>query len=221
MSRLFFTQKEINFSHDIAKELMVDIVGQRVIYYPISELKNKNHPLYNENLNKVFDNPIELPALVNTPDNKNTSNIFGPEVINTLEVFIHHQDMVDKGINVSTGDFMKYGDMFYEISSLVKLHNMYGQTEHPIGYKLDLVTARKGQFEAPMEGPTDVAFTDPDAVQKEFTQTRGYHSVDGQPTGDKRALYENGVIEHRETDTSGVAKIVEDEKTGSKFYGDR
>lgn len=221
MSRLFFTTREISFCSDIAKELMVDVAGQRIIYYPISELKNKNHPLYNENLNKVFDNPIELPALINSPENAPQAGIFGPEQINKLEVFIHHQDMVDKGINVTTGDFMKYGDVFYEIAALSRLQNMFGQTEYPIGFKLDLVQARRGQFEAPMVGPTDVAFTDPDAVQKEFTQTRGYSSIDGQPTGDKRALYENGVIEHRETDTSGVAKIVEDEKTGSKFYGDR
>lgn len=221
MSKLFFGIREHNFINDINKELMVDIIGQRIIYYPISELKNKNHPLYNENLNKVFDNPIELPALVNSPDNENKTNIFGPEQLNKLEAFIHHQDMVDKGINISTGDFVKYGDVFYEISSVNRLLNVVGAVDRNIGYKLDLVQARFGQFNAPVEGPTDVAFTDPDAVQKEFTQTRGYSSIDGKPTGDKRALYENGVIEHRETDTSGVAKIVEDEKTGSKFYGDR
>ena len=221
MSRLFATQREFGFFSDIAKELMVDIIGQRIIYYPISELKNKNHPLYNENLNKVFDNPIELPALINSPENANKTDIFGPEQINSLEVFIHHQDMIDKGINISTGDFMKYGDVFYEISSVNRLLNIVGAVEHNVGYKLSLIQSRFGQFNAPVEGPTDVAFTDPDAVQKEFTQTRGYSSIDGQPTGDKRALYENGVIEHRETDTSGVAKIIEDEKTGSKFYGDR
>ena len=221
MSRLFITDRERALISDLTIEFMVDIVGQRLIYYPISELKNKSHPLYNENMQKVYDNPIEIPALVNSPENTNETGIFGPEQLNSLEAYIHHKDMVNKGINLSTGDFMKYGDVFYEITQVNRLRSIYGQVENVDGYRLNMKQSRFGQFNAPQVGPTDIAYSDADAVQKEFTQTRGYSSIDGQPTGDKRELFDRGVIEHRETDTSGVGKVIEDEKTGSDFYGDR
>lgn len=221
MSRLFITERERSMISDLTKEFMVDVVGQRLIYYPISELKNNTHPLYNENMLKVYDNPIEIPALVNSPENTNDTGIFGPEQLNALEAYIHHKDMIDKGINLVTGDFMKYGDIFYEITSVNRLRTIYGQVENIDGYKLTMKQSRFGQFNAPQVGPTDISHSDADAVQKEFTQTRGYSSINGQPTGDKRELFERGVIEHRETDTSGVGKIIEDEKTGADFYGDR
>ena len=43
MSRLFITPKEINFINDIAKELVKDIAGQKIYYFPISEIKSKIH----------------------------------------------------------------------------------------------------------------------------------------------------------------------------------
>ena len=37
MSRLFITQREINFISDITKEIIKDVVGQKIYYYPQAE----------------------------------------------------------------------------------------------------------------------------------------------------------------------------------------
>ena len=42
MGRLFITQREINFINDIAKEVVKDVIGQKIYYFPISEIKSNN-----------------------------------------------------------------------------------------------------------------------------------------------------------------------------------
>mgnify|MGYP003127954346 FL=1 len=43
MARLFLTPREINFMNDIAKELVKDVIGQKIYYFPISEVKSRVH----------------------------------------------------------------------------------------------------------------------------------------------------------------------------------
>jgi len=217
MSRLFITQREQNLISDLTKEVIRDIAGQVVFYYPISEVKTRTHELYNESPDKVYDTPIQLPALVGAPDTEVKTTIFGPERLAKLEVFLHYRDMIDIGVNVTTGDFIRYGDTLYEIVNLEWLNNIYGHVEQLDGVKLNCVQARKGQLDTPQIGPSNVSYSDPDAVQKEFKQTRGQTTQEGMPTGDRRDLQENGVLEEP---TDGPKKVVED-PTGSDFYGDK
>lgn len=218
MSRLFIGQREQNLISDITKELFRDVVGQKVYYYAISETKTRNHEIYNESPDKVWDAPIELPALVGSPERTVKTDIFGPEHLAKIEIFLHYRDLVDIGVNVTIGDFVRWGDTMYEIANIANLRNIYGHAEQTDGLKLECVQARKGQIDPPQIGPSDVAFSDPDAVQKEFEQTRGNKEINGQPTGDKRDLQENGVLEKPVT---GPNRIVEDGPKGSDFYGDK
>lgn len=218
MSRLFIGQREQNLISDITKELFRDVVGQKVYYYAISETKTRNHEIYNESPDKVWDAPIELPALVGSPERTVKTDIFGPEHLAKIEIFLHYRDLVDIGVNVTIGDFVRWGDTMYEIANIANLRNIYGHAEQTDGLKLECVQARKGQIDPPQVGPSDIAFSDPDAVQKEFEQTRGNKEINGQPTGDKRDLQENGVLEKPVT---GPNRIVEDGPKGSDFYGDK
>ena len=45
MARLFITPRELNFINDIAKEIIKDVVGQKIYYFPISEVKSKENSL--------------------------------------------------------------------------------------------------------------------------------------------------------------------------------
>jgi hypothetical protein len=218
VSRLFIGQREQNLISDITKELFRDVVGQKVYYYAISETKTRNHEIYNESSDKVWDAPVELPALVGSPERGVKSDIFGPEYLAKLEVFLHYRDLIDIGINVTVGDFIRWGDTVYEIANVTNLRNIYGHAESTDGYKLECVQARKGQIDPPQVGPSDIAYSDPDAVQKEFEQTRGNKEMNGEPTGDRRDLQENGVLEKPVT---GPNRVVEDGPKGSDFYGDK
>ncbi len=220
MSRLFIGQREQNLISDLTKELIRDVAGQRVYYYAINEVKTRNHELYNESPDKVYDPPVELPALVGSPERQVKTDIFGPEQLATLEVYLHYKDILDIGVNVNVGDFIRYADVVYEVSQINRMRNIYGHAETLDGLNLKCVQARKGQFDPPQVGPSDIAYSDPDAVKKDFDQTRGAKVVKGEPTGDKRELQENGTLE---PPVSGAEKVVRenDDANGSDFYAEK
>ena len=43
MARLFITPREINFINDIGKEIVKDVIGQKIYYFPISHIKTQIH----------------------------------------------------------------------------------------------------------------------------------------------------------------------------------
>jgi len=195
MARLFLTTRELNFISDITKELIKDVVGQKVYYYPINEAKTKTDEVYNEALKKVFDNPIALDALVDARFQSDTKiDQFGIDAQFKIEVFLQHRDLVEKGIVVAIGDFFSFSDVFYEVTERVFMRNIYGLAEHKDGVKLIGTKARDGQFKALTIGPTDISRPDADAVQTTFRQQRGQAvNADG-PTGDVRALQDPAVV---------------------------
>lgn len=222
MARLFITPRELNFISDITKEVIKDVIGQKVYYYPVSEDKTKTHGIYNEALEKVFDGPIILDALVDTNFQADTKvDQFGVDTKFKLEVYVQHRDLVEKGIGVNIGDFFSFGEIFYEVSEVNFMRNIYGLPEHKDGVRLIGTKAREGQFRAPLLGPTDISATDPDAVQKKFEQQRGRAENSEGPTGDVRDLVREGVLEPSLTGPKEVSEkgaLSDDSHHGSAFY---
>ena len=220
MARLFVTPRELNFISDITKEIIKDVVGQKIYYYPISETKTKSHGVYNEALQKIYDNPIAIDCLIDSNFQSDTKiDKFGIDAQFKIEAFIQYRDLLDKGINVNIGDFFSFSDVFYEITERVFMRNIFGMPEHKDGVKLIGIKAREGLFKAPTIGPTDIKYTDADAVQKEFVQQRG-ESIDknGEATGDKRDLIENGVLDKPITGPKEVSDKGDQTGAGSSFY---
>jgi hypothetical protein len=207
MSRLFVTQRELNFFSDIAKEVIKDIVGQKIIYYPVSEIKTLSHELYNEAVKKIFDSPIEIDALVsNTFQHDTKINKFGIDQQYKIEVFVQYRDMVEKGINVEIGDFFSFSSIFYEITDSTIMRNIYGLPEHKESIKIVGTKARKTQFDTLPRGPTDILFTDDDAKQDLFVQQRGLATNKNGETGDVRDLVKAGVLDPPLTGAREVSK---------------
>jgi len=220
MARLFITPRELNFISDITKEIMKDVVGQKIYYFPVSEIKTKTHELYNESLRKVFDSPIELDALVDNNFQSDTKiDQFGVDAQYKVEAYIQHRDLVEKGISVNIGDFFSFGQIFYEITERVFMRNIYGMPEHKDGVKLIGTRARIGQFDAPIFGPTDISNTDVGAVQETFIQQRGFElNAAEEPTGDVRDLVRNGVLDPPLSGPKEVSPIGDTTGAGSAFY---
>lgn len=222
MSRLFVTQREIDFINDTAKELIKDIVGQKIYYYPISVAKTKTHGIYGESMQKVYDNPIAIDALVDAEFQTETKvSAFGVDQQYKLEVFILYKDLIDKGIDVTVGDYFSFSDVFYEVTDESILKNTYGLPEHRNGVKLTGMKARQGQFEALLRGPTDISYSDEDAIQKTFEQQRGRAENNEGPTGDVRDLVKAGVLEQSITGPKQVSEAgarSDNSGHGSSFY---
>ena len=97
MARLFLTPREINFMNDIAKELVKDVIGQRIYYFPISEVKSRVHDIYEESVDKIFENPIEIDCLVKYIPQEITTNEFGFEEYSAIEAMFNPETCWTKG----------------------------------------------------------------------------------------------------------------------------
>lgn len=220
MARLFLTDRELNFISDITKEIVRDVVGQRIYLYCINEQKTKTHGVYNEALQKVFDPPVALDCLVDNEYQQPTkTDQFGPDARYTLDAFVQYRDLIDRGVDPNIGDFFSFAGIFYEITDKVVMRNIYGLPEHKDGVKLSGVKAREGLFTAPVIGPTDIADTQPDAVQHTFFQQRGASENQEGETADKRDLIDNGTLDKPLGGPREVSNRGDDDKhVGSSFY---
>jgi len=220
MSRFFITPREINFINDIAKELVKDVVGQKIYYFPISEIKSKVHDVYEESPEKIFDSPIEIDCFVKYEAPKTTTNNFGSEKYHSVEVFIQARDLLDKKIEILEGDFFSYGSIFFEVTQSPSADVIFGQIEHGRYISVKAKQSRKGQFISKVFGPTSEEYTDTNAVQETFVQQRGQETNSEGKTNDVRDLQKNGVLEAPLTGPREVSPKGDDTGAGSSFYGD-
>lgn len=210
----------MNFVSDLVKEVIRDVNGQEIYYYPINELKTKKHEVYDESIHKVFDNPIALPALISATSQQETAvTHFGVDTKYKIEVFVQYRDLLDKGIKLAMGDYFSFSSVFYEVTDITDIAKMWGQAEHNRGLKIIGTKARESDFKAKFFGPTDLQYTDADAVKKKFEQSRGTEE------GDKRELQQHNVLEKPLTGPQEVSSqgVGADGSThgDSSFYGDK
>lgn len=217
MPRLFIGDRELKFISDITKELIKDVCGAVIFYYPISELKTVAHDIYNEAVQKVYDNPIEIDALVSANFHEATTvDTFGMDAQYKLEVFLQWRDLVEKGIDVNFGDFFSFSNNFYEITERQFIKNIYGMVDQRDGVRIVGTKARDGQFKAPLLGATDIA--DIDGKQEHFVQQRGFaENIDGK-TNDVRELVRDGVLDLPDEGPREVSPRGDQNAKGSSFY---
>jgi hypothetical protein len=221
MSRLFITPRELNFISDITKEFIKDVVGQKVYYYAVNENKTKTDGVYNEAVQKVVDQPIALDALVDAHFHDGTKiNQFGVDQQYKIEVFLQYRDLVDKSIQVSVGDYFSFSDIFYEVTEINFMRNIYGLPEHKDGIKIVGTKARDTLFKAPVIGPTDINRPEPDAVQTEFYQQRGQETNAEGVTGDKRDLQKDEVVGKPITGAKEVSPRGDKDGSGASAFFD-
>lgn len=216
MARLFITPREIDFISDITKELVKDVAGQKIYYYRVREEYSNTHDVYLEATEKVFDPPVELEAMVEWGEIQLKTTNFGVDQTNSVTVYLHFRDLLDKNVIVRTGDYFSYGTSFYEISQALPLSKIFGQIEHTVGTKLIGQYARKGLVDKVPIGPSSEENTEADAVQKAFNQQRGFEENLAGPTNDKRQLVANGTLE---SPIGGPQNVLPD-GVSSSFYGD-
>jgi hypothetical protein len=226
MARLFMTPREVDLISDITKEVIKDVVGQKIYYYRVREDLSNVHEVYEEAMHKVFDPPVEIDARVDWQSSTISTGRYGSEQVSNITVFLHERDLIDNNLDPDSGDYFSYGDTFFEIMNATVESQVYGQVEHNVGLLLEAKQARIGLIDKLPIGPTDAVYTDPGAIQEVFVQQRGFEENKLGPTGDVRSLQEKGVLD---APISGPAEIApaggngsEDEigMIDSAFYGD-
>jgi len=167
MARLFLTQREFDL-------------------FSVNYQKTDKDDLYQEAIQKSFDRPIYLPAVVEYEGTtKAEISSMGLSKSQTLKVHLHKRDMDEKGIMPKEGDYIQFGEVNFEITFVNKPQIQYGHSERAYWYELTCSQADEGVFVSPeLYPPINLEHA---AVPGYFTQMRG------EPTHDQRALQEGPV----------------------------
>jgi len=144
---LFLGQKERNLVKQINDEIIEYVIGQRIAYYPVSLEHSNFHPLYGESINKSFTDPVHINVLVDFDDNETNTTNYGIDRRTRITVHFHKRRLTeDQDLFVREGDFVLYGEQFYEIVKLREPKEIYGQIDHKMEVSAECVRARKGTF---------------------------------------------------------------------------
>tara|TARA_B100000674_G_C37659048_1_gene831605 strand:+ start:239 stop:727 length:489 start_codon:yes stop_codon:yes gene_type:complete len=145
---LFTGKKERDLVKQVNDELIERVIGQTILYYPISQEKTNYHDLYGEAIKKTFLPPVRVYALVDWEGSDTTSTNFGIDRNATITVHFHKRRLTeDQDLYVREGDFVQYGDDYYEIVTLGQPNELFGQTKHKMEIVAKCTMARRGLFD--------------------------------------------------------------------------
>jgi len=146
-SPLFLGKKERDLVKQVNDELIERVIGQGVFYYPISMENTHYHPLYGEAVEKSFFAPIRVYALVMWEGFKTETTNFGIHRRPSIVIHFHKRRLTeDQDLYVREGDFVQYGDVFYEIISTDEPRQIFGQVDHKMEIEATCLKARQGVF---------------------------------------------------------------------------
>ena len=146
---LFTGKKEKDLVKQVNDEVAERVIGQTVIYYPISIEHTDYHPIYGEAVHKTFLNPIRVHALVEWQGFETQTTNLGVDRLSKITVHFHKRRLTeDQNLFVREGDFVLYGKKFYEITTLNEPKQIFGQIDHLLEISAECVKSREGLFDA-------------------------------------------------------------------------
>lgn len=145
---LFTGEKERNLVKQVNDELIERVIGQQVLYFPIDVERTNFHPLYGEALQKTFFSPIRVYALIKfNGDITKNEDSFGLDSETTIEIHFHKKRLTeDQNLFVREGDFVLYGDRYYEITELSQPKRLFGQIENKFEIMAKCFRVRENAF---------------------------------------------------------------------------
>jgi hypothetical protein len=146
---LFTGKKERDLVKQVNDELIERVIGQTIAYYPLDIERTNYHDLYGEAIKKNFLPPIRVHALVEFEgiNTKYSTNI-GLDKEANITVHFHKRRLTeDQDLYVREGDFVLYGDLYYEIVMLSEPRQLFGQIDHRLEISAKCIKAREGLFD--------------------------------------------------------------------------
>jgi len=147
---LFLGKKERDLVKQVNDELIEKVIGQQILYYPIDMETTSFHDLYGEAIVKTYLPPVRVYALVEwTEYSTSYMDSAGVDKSWEIKVYFHKRRLQeDQDLYVREGDFVLYGEYYYEIVQLSEDTKLFGQVNY--GFEISAICkrARKGLFDA-------------------------------------------------------------------------
>ena len=142
---LFLGEKERNLVKQVNDELLERVIGQQILYLPVSVDYSTFHPLYGEAIEKVFIPPVRIYTLVEFDGIKTTTENFGLDKEDSIIVRFHKRRLTeDQDLYLREGDYVMYGQRFYEIVSLTEDRQLFGQIDSLFQFAAKCIRTRRG-----------------------------------------------------------------------------
>ena len=146
---LFLGEKERDLVKQVNDELIERVIGQSVAYYPVDLEHTNFNPLYNEAIIKSYLPPVRVYALVEFMGQETKTDKFGVDKVVKIKVHFHKRRLTeDQDLFVREGDFLAYGENFYEIVKLEEPSELFGQADKRIEISAECIKSREGLFDA-------------------------------------------------------------------------
>ena len=146
---LFLGEKERDLVKQYNDELIERVIGQVVAYYPVDLQHTNYHPLYNEAVVKTFLPPVRVYALVDFKGEETTNDKYGIDKMTKITIHFHKRRLTeDQNLFVREGDYVAYGNSYYEIVNLKEPKELFGQQEKRFEITAECIKAREGTFDA-------------------------------------------------------------------------
>ena len=147
---MFFGEKERDLVKQVNDEIIERVIGQQVLYFPLDIEHTNYHPLYGEAIEKTFLPPVRVHALVEFKGiESNYTENMAVDKATKIKINFHKRRLTeDQNLFVREGDFVRYGEVFYEIVKLIEPKLLFGQPEHRFEIQAECIRARDGVFNA-------------------------------------------------------------------------
>jgi len=145
---MFTGDREKDFVKQINDEVIERVIGQTVLYYPVSITHTNYHDIYGEAINKSFLPAIRVHAMVKYESEATTATPLGIDRIEKISVLFHKRRLTeDQDVFVREGDFVLFGSSYYEILTLTEPKWLFGQVDSKFEIAASCVRAREGLFD--------------------------------------------------------------------------
>jgi hypothetical protein len=149
---LFLGKKERDLTKQINDELIERVIGQTLIYYPLSIEHTNYHPLYGEAIQKNYLRPIIVKALIKWEGEESLQASYGLDKDSKITINFHRRRLTeDQDLFIREGDIIFYGLRFYEITNLKEPRLLFGQSDQKFEIQATCKTIRQGFFNEPIE----------------------------------------------------------------------
>ena len=145
---MFLGKKERDLVKQVNDELIERVIGQQILYYPISFENTNFHPVYGEAITKTFLPPIRVFALIDWNAYETDFQVYGVDRKAGINVHFHKRRLEeDQNTEAQVGDFLSYGETLYEIVKLADQDGLFGQVDVRFEVTATCIKARQGLFD--------------------------------------------------------------------------
>jgi hypothetical protein len=116
---LYGTSRDISLFNKINRELINNVISQEVGYYKIS-LNNTVSNLYEESINKTYNDPVLIPCLIERTQQTWVETDIGIDLNQSITFRFLRDYLLEINIVPEIGDIVLWSNNFYEINSLIE-----------------------------------------------------------------------------------------------------